>query len=166
MTSLNGNVIHSCQAVRVTGLLLPCLWEGAFLKFIPVPVHCLQPVFTSFGNYFTAARSTNKLLGRSPTTSHPQLFNQSRGVKKVSTVCMTDSIKCNFSIIGQSRRDQTRALGSKRITSVYDLCRKFLFGVAVVHLYWMHNYLCLVPVCTDWQFPVCHLKRPPVFCSW
>ena len=29
----------------------------------------------------------------------------------------------------------------------YDLCRKFLFVVAVVHLCLMHNYLCLVPVC-------------------
>ena len=48
----------------------------------------------------------------------------------------------------------------------YDLCRKFRFVVAVVHLCWMHNYLCLVPVCHRSVFPVRHLKRPPVLCSW
>ena len=48
----------------------------------------------------------------------------------------------------------------------YDFCCKFLFVVAVVHLFWMHNYRCLVPLCTDWTFPFVHLKRPPVPLIW
>ena len=47
----------------------------------------------------------------------------------------------------------------------YDLCRKFRFVVAVVHLCLMHNYLCLVPVCHRSVFPVSDSCPALMICS-